>query len=147
MAILLLLCQSLWLGRKYDISPGHFSLEKQNRLLRQRQGLFRSWTWLFAGTRPPENIVAAISVRRFLTRGGHLGVFHCATCIINVIYKDTNKLQYRTRVFSPVRLPPAGNYFCPPRSGAGIRSFSPRNGFLSHRDSPRIHRRTLQLPV
>ena len=63
----------------YDISPGHFSLKKQNRLLRQRQGLFRGWSWLFAGTRPPENSAVAISVRRFLTRGGHLGEFHCAT--------------------------------------------------------------------
>ena len=86
----------LWLGRKvYDISPGHSSLEKQNRLLRRRQGLFRGWTWLFVGTRPPENSAAAISVRRFLTRGGHLGVFHCATCI-NVIYKDTIYLSIYT---------------------------------------------------
>ena len=73
-----------WLVHYY-ISPGHFSLKKQNCLLRQRQGLFRGWSWLFAGTRPPENSAVAISVRRFLTRGGHLGEFHCAT-YINVIY-------------------------------------------------------------
>ena len=56
--------------------------------MKQRQWLFSGWTWLFAGTRPPLNNAAAISVRRLLTRGGHLGEVHCAICI----YKDTNKL-------------------------------------------------------
>ena len=93
------------LGEKvYEMSPG-FSLKKQNTcLLRQRQWFFRGWTWLFAGTPPPEESAAAISVSQLLTRsrwssgGGSLCDLYW-----QIIYTDKNKLcllqSYSTSVF------------------------------------------------
>ena len=87
------------LGAKFMISPLATSLLRSRTVCWGKgKDCSEAVPWLFAGTHPPENSAAAISVRRFLTRGGHLGEFHCATCI-NVIYKDTNKwclLQHST---------------------------------------------------
>ena len=91
-AILLPLCQSLWLGTKvYELSPGHFSLEKQNTVCRGKGNDCQRLNMTICRHPSSWEQCSAISVRQFLTRGGHLGEVHCATRI-NVIYNDTNKL-------------------------------------------------------
>ena len=77
------------LGEKFMKSPLATSLLRSRTLSVEAKAMIVQR--LNMTTRPPENSAAAISVRQFMTRGGHLGEVHCATRI-NVIYKDTNKL-------------------------------------------------------